>query len=210
MNQPHADATRVCLGIVVGARGLKGEVRIKSFTAEPEDVAAYGALESEDRQRSYTIKVLGFQNGSVIARIAGIGDRTAADRIKGEKLYVARTALPKTGEGEYYHADLIGLRVERTDGVSVGRVTAVGNYGGGDILDVAAPDGKSTMVPFTASIIDAVDVAAGVVRVVPVPGLFDDGGEKETEETEESDENEAKEGEATQTNRNRSGNADGR
>jgi 16S rRNA processing protein RimM len=184
MTASHADGTksRVCLGIVVGARGLKGEVRIKSFTAEPDDVAAYGDLASEDGKRTYKVRVVGLHRGSVIARVAGVADRTAADRLKGEKLYVARAALPPVGDGVYYHADLVGLRVERTDGMAVGRVRAVENFGAGDILDVAAPGGNSVMVPLATGTIAAVDMKAGVVRVIPMPGLLDDAGETGNDE----------------------------
>ena len=182
MNVPPNAASRakelLCLGIVVGVRGLKGEVRIKSFTADPEDIAAYGDLRSEDGLRSYSLKVVGSHNGAVVARVVGIADRVAADRLKGEKLYVLRSALPEAGAGEYYHADLIGLAVERTDGVTVGRVAAVENFGSGDILDVAVPGKESVMVPFTAAAVAEVDMKAGVIRAIPVPGLFDDGGDE--------------------------------
>ncbi|MBM3512899.1 MAG: 16S rRNA processing protein RimM [Alphaproteobacteria bacterium] len=176
MSAQTDSAKRVCLGVIVGAKGLKGEVRIKSFTASPEDIGTYGELTSEDGSRQFKLKATGFQKGAVIGRISGVTDRAAADRLKGERLYVTRDALPEADEGTFYYADLIGLSVETVDGVPVGRVRAVDNFGGGDILDVERPGQSSVLVPFAEGIVAGVDMKAGVVRIIPVPGLLDDGG----------------------------------
>jgi 16S rRNA processing protein RimM len=192
MNAPSTTSRQVCLGVIVGAKGLKGEVRIKSFTAEPADIAAYGPLASEDGKRRFTVKVAGVHSGAVIARLDGVTDRTAADRLKGVKLYVDRAALPETETGVYYHADLVGLRARLTTGEDLGPVVAVQNFGGGDILEVARPGEKeTTMVPFTAAAIAEVNVKAGEIRIVPLPGLFDDG-EEEQDEGEEGTETDRK------------------
>lgn len=175
-------AKRVCLGVIVGAKGLKGEVRIKSFTADPLDIGSYGELTSEDGARRFKLKTSGVHKGAVIGRIAGVSDRTQADQLKGEKLYVTRDKLPAPADGTFYYADLIGLAVETVEGAPVGRVRAVDNFGGGDILDVERPGQSSVLVPFAEGIVAGVDVKAGVVRIIPVPGLLDGGGEKETNE----------------------------
>jgi 16S rRNA processing protein RimM len=175
---------RVCLGVIVGAKGLRGEVRIRSFTETPEGLAAYGPLATEDGARAFKVKVVGMAKGVVIARLAGIEDRTAADRLKGLKLYVDRARLPATEPGTYYHADLVGLAVTvgRASGDQpLGKVTAVLNYGGGDILEVAPPGtakGRTVLVPFSAAAIAAVDLDKGEVRVRALPGLFDEAGDE--------------------------------
>lgn len=180
MNAPPATSRQVCLGVIVGAKGLKGEVRIKSFTAEPADIAAYGPLASEDGKRRFTVRVTSVSQGVVNAKLDGVPDRTAADRLKGVKLYVDRAALPETDDGVYYHADLIGLRARLTTGEDLGPVVAVQNFGAGDILEVArAGEMETTMVPFTAAAIAEVNVKAGEIRIVPLPGLFDDGDEQD-------------------------------
>ncbi len=163
----------VCVGVVTGARGLKGEVRIKSFTADPADVAAYGEVSDESRIRSFPIRVCGQVKGLVIARLEGIADRTAAEALKGTMLFVPRDALPEPGEEEYYHADLIGLRAELAGGGELGTVKAVGDFGAGAILEIASADGKEVMVPFTRAIVPEVDLAAGRVVVDPPDGLLE-------------------------------------
>lgn len=179
---------RVCMGVIVGSKGLRGEVRIKSFAETPAGLAAYGPLATEDGARKFRVKVVGAAKGVVIARLAGIEDRTAADRLKGLKLYVDRARLPATEPGSYYHADLVGLAVTvARDGGDepLGVVKAVLNYGGGDILEVA-PAGtakrKTELVPFTAAAIAAVDLKKGEIRVRPLPGLFDDGADERLED----------------------------
>ncbi|MDX2222844.1 MAG: ribosome maturation factor RimM [Rhodospirillaceae bacterium] len=179
---------RVCLGVIVGSKGLRGEVRIKSFTETPEGLAAYGPLATEDGARVFKVKVVGAAKGVVIARLAGIEDRTAADRLKGLKLYVDRARLPRPDAGTYYHADLVGLAVtvERPEGSErLGEVKAVLNYGGGDILEVARPGeakGKTLLVPFTAAAVAAVDLGQGEVRIRPLPGLFDETSDDNDDE----------------------------
>lgn len=174
-------AARVCVGAVTGARGLKGEVRIKSFTALPEDVAAYGPVTDESGRRTFEIRVTGRARDQVIARIAGIDDRDAAEALKGTGLYVARRALPEPEAGAYYHADLIGIGVETVAGERLGRIKAVHNFGAGDVIEVAAA-GRSVMVPFTGKVVTAVDVNNDRVVIAPPKGLLDgDGPEKKTD-----------------------------
>src|SRR5690606_24695056 len=119
----------VCLGAVAGAHGARGEVRIKPFTAEAESVGSYGVFSDESGERRFSLQVLGVAKGMVIARLTGVEDRNAAEALRGLRLYVARAALPEPEEDEFYHADLIGLRVETEDERLFGRVRALYDFG---------------------------------------------------------------------------------
>ena len=163
---------KVCLGVIVGVKGLKGDVRIKSFTEHPADVAAYGPLTSADG-RAITLDVVGGVGDVVIAKIAGVTDRTAAESLKGLELFIDRAVLPATEEGTFYHADLVGLAVELENGTAVGRVAALHNYGGGDVMEVAEEQGSRTaLLPFTAAVVKLIDVAQGKVVIAAQPDLF--------------------------------------
>jgi 16S rRNA processing protein RimM len=167
---------RVLLGVVVGVHGVKGAVKLRSHTADPADIAAYGPLVAEDG-RSFHIKILGLAKGNVVASFSGIGDRDAAEGLVGLKLYAFRTALPEPDdEDTFYHADLVGLKAERSDGAVYGRVKAVANFGAGDLLEIAlAEGGKTVFLPFTKASVPLVEVKAG--RVVVDPPLEVQGGE---------------------------------
>jgi len=166
-------APRVCVGIITGAQGVRGAVRIKSFTSVPQDVAAYGPVADEAGERSFALRAVGTAKGVVVATIAGIADRDAAERLKGVRLYVARDRLPAPGEEEYYHADLIGLAAVLADGTPLGRVRAVHQYGAGDSLEVARESGGTVLVPFTRAAVPAIDLAAGRLVIDPPEGLLD-------------------------------------
>jgi 16S rRNA processing protein RimM len=182
--------TRVCLGVVTGPHGVRGLVRVKTFTAEPEGIAAYGPLEDEAGTRRFAIELVGKAKGVVLARLAGIADRDAAEELKGLRLYVRREALPPPEEEEFYHADLIGLAAELEDGSVLGRVAAVHEYGAGDSLELVRPGGQVVMVPFTRAIVPTVDVAGGRLVVVPPPGLLDAGSPAEDQPGEAEEEGE--------------------
>jgi 16S rRNA processing protein RimM len=167
-------AKRVCVGVIAGAHGVQGAVRIKSFTADPNDVARYGPLEDERGERSFSLRLVGSAKGVVIARLPGIDDRDRADALRGLRLYLPRTALPPIADEEYYHADLIGLEAALSDGTAVGRVRAVHDFGAGDTLEIERHDGPPAMVPFTHAIVPVVDLAAGRLVLDPPPGLIDD------------------------------------
>jgi len=174
----------VLMGVITGAHGVRGEVRVKSFTAEPAAIAAYGPLEDERGARRLSLALSGTVRGVLIARVEGVADRNAAERLKGTRLYLPRSALPPPAEEEYYHADLIGLAVELADGAPLGRVRAVHDFGAGDSLEVEKPDGKAVMVPFTEAVVPVVDIAGGRLVVDPPEGLLD-GRPVEVERDEE-------------------------
>ncbi len=187
----HASA-RVTLGVIVGVKGLRGEVRIKSFTTVPANVAAYGPVLTDDG-RSLHLKVTGAAQGVVTARIDGVNDRAAAEALKGVKLTVERKALPATDDGSYYHADLIGMAVDLASGPALGKVKAVYNFGGGDMIEVEMPNGTSELVPFTAAVVAGVDTASGRITVNALPGLFEN--DSEADERERQKEQQGPEGE---------------
>lgn len=166
---------RVCIGIVVGAQGIRGAVRIKSFTAAPENVAAYGPVEDEAGARQFDLRVVGMARGAVVAMVAGVADRNAAERLTGMKLFVKRAALPPPEEEEYYHADLLGLEVVLADGTKVGRVRAIHDFGAGDSIEIAREEGGVVMAPFTRSVVPVVDLAGGRLVLDPPPGLLEPG-----------------------------------
>ncbi len=164
----------MCVGVIAGAHGVQGAVRIKSFTADPEDVARYGPLEDEKGERRLSLRLIGSAKGVVIARLAGVADRDRADALRGMLLYLPRAALPPTADEEYYHADLIGLTAGLADGTALGRVRAVHDFGAGDTLEIERPEGPPAMVPFTRAIVPIVDLAAGRLVLDPPPGLLDE------------------------------------
>jgi len=164
---------RLCVGVVAGAHGIRGGVRIKSFTAVPADVGAYGPVSDEAAARAFAIKVTGEQKGVVLAKLDGITTRDAAEAMKGMRLYVERERLPAAGPEEFYHADLIGLDCTLAGGAAFGRIAAVWDFGGGDSLEIERPDGTTIMMPFTHASVPVVDLAARRVVLDPPAGLFE-------------------------------------
>jgi 16S rRNA processing protein RimM len=162
-------ADRICVAQIGAAHGIRGEVRLRSFTEEPMAVTAYGPLESEDGTRRFTIEALRPAKDHFVARLAGVNDRDAAERLTGLKLYVSRERLPPVDDEEtYYHADLIGLAAVTPEGAPLGTVTAMHNFGAGDIVEIAPQGGGETLlVPFTDLAVPEIDIAAGRVVVVP-------------------------------------------
>lgn len=155
------------LGVITGAHGVRGEVKVKTFTADPRAIARYGALGDATGTRSFALKLRGSARGLVIAQIAGIDTRDAAEALKGVELFVARDKLPKPRRGEVYIADLVGLAAVTADGTAVGRVARVLNYGAGDVLEIERPGAESLLLPFAAPMVGEVDVAGGHVVVSP-------------------------------------------
>lgn len=163
---------RVLVGIVVGAQGVRGRVRIKSFTGDPMAVGAYGALQDESGQRRFALKPVGLSRGAVLADIAGVADRNAAEALKGTRLYAERAALGEAAAGEYFEVDLIGLKAEDGAGRPLGRVKAVFDFGAGPLLELAGSDGDAKgggtqLLSFTDAVVPVVDIAGGRIVVNP-------------------------------------------
>ncbi|MGA8611417.1 MAG: ribosome maturation factor RimM [Xanthobacteraceae bacterium] len=167
-----ADA-RVCVGQIGAPHGVRGEVRLRSFTAEPEAIADYGPLETEDG-RIFEIESLRPAKDHFVATLSGIGDRDAAERLTNLKLFVPRERLPQILEAdEFYHADLIGLAVVDRAGEKLGTVLAIHNFGAGDLIEVRAESGGDTeLVPFDETNVPSIDIAAGKIVVDPPQPLF--------------------------------------
>lgn len=166
--------SRVCVGAVAGAFGVRGEVRLKSFTSEPEALASYGPVETEDGARSFDITLTRPVKGGFAARLAGIATKEQADALRGTRLYVDRARLPEPEDDEYYHADLIGLAVHDTGGALLGHVKAVLNHGAADLLELRLEGSpKTVLLPFTRAIVPTVDIKAGRLVADPPEGLFD-------------------------------------
>jgi 16S rRNA processing protein RimM len=159
---------RILIGRILAAHGLKGEVKIKSFTEAPLDVAAYGAVTASDG-RKFMLERERMQGESVVAAIAGIADRTSAESLRGLDLYIDRADLPEPDDDEFYHADLIDLPVLDACGAEVGRVLAFHNFGGGEVMEVKR-GAASVFVPFTLKMVPTVDVKAKRV-VLSAEGL---------------------------------------
>ena len=152
-------ANSICVGAIAGAFGVKGEARIKSFCAEPEAIADYAPLTSEDG-RSFDLTITRSVKEGFAARLSGVPSREAAEALKGTRLYAPRDRLPALPDDEFYHADLIGLTVVDTGGAEIGQVRAVHDFGAGDVLDIVG-GAKPIMLPFTQAAVPTVDLTAG-------------------------------------------------
>jgi 16S rRNA processing protein RimM len=164
---------RVLLGAVAAAHGISGEVKVKTFTASPENLGAYGPVSTEAGRALTILRLRPSKSHEAIVRFDGVNGRNEAERLKGERLYVPRAALPEPEKGEFYQTDLIGLRVEDAKGAPLGVVAGIHNFGAGDVMEIALADGKSEFVPFTDAYVPLVDIAAGRV-VVELPGYEKD------------------------------------
>ena len=152
----------ILIGAIAGAHGVRGDVRLMSFAANPEDIAAYGPLTSEDG-RTFTIESLKPLSKGFSARLAEVRGRADAEALKSTRLYCPRSALPAADEDEFYHADLIGLEVQTLSGEPAGRIVGVHDFGAGDLLEIAPNGGKTIFVPFTQEAVPVVDIKAGRV-----------------------------------------------
>ena len=161
-------AERICVAQIGAAHGTRGEVRFWSFTADPLAILDYGPLESEDGSVRFEIESLRPAKTHLVARLAGVSDRTAAEKLANVRLYVPRERLPAPAEDEFYHADLIGLAAFTRDGHKFGTVVAVHDFGAGDLIEVR-PEGASdtVMLPFTEGAVPVVDVAGGRIVIDP-------------------------------------------
>jgi 16S rRNA processing protein RimM len=166
--------TRVIVGAIAGAFGVKGEVRLKSFCADPAAIADYTPLYSKDGRRFATVVLTGAAANALTARIDGVATKEEADALKGTELYAERDQLPSLPDDEFYHADLIGLPVYDAGGQLLGKVKAVLNHGASDLLEIHSPGTKSTvLVPFTNAAVPTVDLAAGRIVADPPAGIFE-------------------------------------
>ena len=165
------DNSLICVGAISGAFGVRGEVRIKSFCADPAAIGDYNPLTTEDG-KSYDIGITRALKGGFAAVISGVDNKDDADALKSTRLYARRDQLPSLPDDEFYHSDLIGLVVLDTGGSTIGKIKSVFNHGAGDILEITGPGLKdSVLLPFTKEAVPTVDLAAGRIIVDPPDGL---------------------------------------
>ena len=168
-------AERICVAQIGAAHGTRGEVRLKSFTADPMAVMDYGALETEDGSATFQIESLRPAKSHWVAQLRGVRDRNAAERLASVKLFVPRDRLPTVETDEFYHVDLIGLAAVTTDGRLLGTVVAVHDFGAGDILELKQEGKRDTvMLPFTSATVPVVDIAGRRIVIDPPEGVFKD------------------------------------
>ncbi len=166
----------VLLAAVIGAQGLKGEVKVKTFTEHPEALARYRGLHASDGRRFTVTAARATKPDEAVLTLAEVRDRGAAEALKGTEFYVSRDALPATEADEFYHADLVGLRAEDVEDRVLGIVKAIHNYGAGDVIEIARPDGGSILLAFTRETVPVIEIDKGRI-VVAVPR--DDEAERE-------------------------------
>ena len=166
---------RVLLGVVAAPHGVRGLVRINSFTEDPMAVGTYGPLSDESGRKEYRVETLSAARGAVLARIDGVADRTAAEALRGLRLYIERSALPVAGDGEWYEADLVGLAAVGRDGRDWGKVVAFHDFGAGLTMEVSGgASSDSVMLPFTDEVVPEIDIEGGKVVIDPPAGLLAD------------------------------------
>ena len=175
MTNAQSDNGLLLVGVIGAAKGLKGEVRIKSFTTEPASLGAFGPLTDETGKVSFPLKIVGRHKEQMVVRIEGVKDRNAAEALNGTKLYMRRDQLPQPDEDEYYLADLVGLKAVLEDGSDWGQVILADDFGAGAVLEIALVNGPNGMVAFTQATVPEVDLKAGRMVVIPPQGLLEPG-----------------------------------
>lgn len=176
---------RICLGAIVGVHGIKGEVKVKSFTSKDSNLDKYGAVENEAGDRKFELKVVGHSKELLRVKIKGVDDRTTAETLIGTSFYINRDVLPEISDkDEFYEADLIDLMVKTKSGEEVGRVAGLYNFGAGEILEIRLKSThKLEMIPFNKEYVPEINVEQGYIIVESVMLNF-----MEDEDDEESDE----------------------
>jgi 16S rRNA processing protein RimM len=164
---------RICVAQIGAAHGVSGEVKLRSFTADPAAVKDYGPLESEDGTLRFEIEAMRPAKDHLVARLSGVRDRDAAERLTNMRLFVPRERLPPPGSEEFYHADLIGLRADSREGVELATIVGIHDFGAGDLLELRPVGASSTvLMPFTAATVPVVDIAGGRIVIDPPHDLF--------------------------------------
>ena len=163
---------QICVARIGAAHGVRGAVKLWTFTEDPFAVKDYGLLSTKDGARHFEVTSAREAKDHLVATFKGVATRDEAERLNGIELYVPREKLPATEDGEYYHADLIGLAAVTTADEPLGRVVAIHNFGAGDIIEIAPPQGTTMLLPFTNAVVPMVDLAGGRV-VIELPEEID-------------------------------------
>jgi 16S rRNA processing protein RimM len=170
-------AALICVARIGAPHGVRGAVKLWTFTEDPLAVKRYGPLATKDGARSFEVATAREAKGHLVATLKGVATREEAERLNGIELYIAREKLPAIDADEYYHADLIGLAAVNAADAPIGRVIAIHNVGAGDIIEIAPPNGATMLLPFTNAVVPTVDLAGGRV-VIELPAEIDGGDEK--------------------------------
>ena len=168
--------TPICVARIGAPHGVRGAVKLWTFTEDPLAVRDYGPLMSKDGARQFEVAHVREAKDHLVATFKGVATREDAERLNGIELYIPREKLPETDDDEYYHADLIGLAAVNATNEPIGRVLAIHNFGAGDIIEIAPPHGPTMLLPFTNAVVPTVDLAAGRV-VIELPEEIDGGDE---------------------------------
>lgn len=164
---------RVCLGKIVGVHGIKGEFKVKSFTAIDRDIASYGELENKTGEHKFSLKVTGHSKDLLRVKIKGVDDRTTAENLIGTELYAPRGVLPELRSEEvYYEADLVGLKVFDEEKNEVAKVVGFYNFGAGDILEIKLKNNKTEMLPFNKGYVPEINLEEGYIIVASTGMVF--------------------------------------
>lgn len=159
----------VCVGIIGAAHGVRGEVRVKSYTEDPKAIGAYGDLTDKTGRTVFKLAALrALKDDMLVVRLAGVDNREDAERLTGVELFARREQLPPPADDEFYHDDLVGLEALSREGDRLGRVVALRNFGAGDILEIAPPAGGETLLlPFTKAVAVEIDLGGGRIVIAP-------------------------------------------
>jgi len=156
----------ISLGVITAAHGIRGEVKVRSFTANPQDITAYGPL-LDASGRHFNITITGGTKDTLIAKVEGVSSRNEAEALRNTELFIPRSALPEPDAHEYYHEDLIGLSLMTADGKPYGVIAAMHNFGAGDLAAIRQESGEEEMLPFTRETFTQIDLAKGTAVIVP-------------------------------------------
>ena len=162
----------IALGVFGAPQGVRGEIRVKSYTADPAAVGGYGPLTDSAGTRRFVLKIVRpLRDDMLVARVEGVTTREAAAALTNVEIYARRSQLPPPDAEEFYYSDLIGLAAMTPDGEAFGRVLAVVNHGAGDLLEIARPEGPSALLAFTKQVVPEIDFAGGRIVVRPPPEI---------------------------------------
>ncbi|MGC2085165.1 MAG: ribosome maturation factor RimM [Bradyrhizobium sp.] len=175
---------KICVARIGAPHGVRGEVRLWTFTEDPLAVLHYGPLTTRDGSRAFEVTKARQAKDHLVATIKGVADRTAAEKLNRLELYIARDQLPEPDDDEYYHADLIGLAAETAAGEPLGRVLAIHNFGAGDIIEIAPPSGSTMLLPFTNAVVPTIDIKNGRV-VIELPAEIEGDDDAASDENED-------------------------
>jgi 16S rRNA processing protein RimM len=165
-------AAQICVARIGAPHGIRGAVKLWTFTEDPLAVMSYGQLRTKDGGRTFEVVTAREGKGHLVATFKGVSSREDVERLNGVELYIPRDRLPETDDDEYYHADLIGLAAVTTADAPLGRVIAIHDFGAGTIIEIAPPEGNTLMLPFTNAVVPTVDLKAGKV-IIELPGEID-------------------------------------